>query len=80
MFFHRPDHHLASAKSGSFAIAPTGGMIDALNRDYDNTTAMIFGRPPMFDDLLDPARALDDAANKWSEWNRAGPIENRSWL
>jgi hypothetical protein len=44
MFFHRPDHHLASAKSGSFAIAPTGGMIDALNRDYDNTTAMIFGR------------------------------------
>jgi hypothetical protein len=55
-------------------------MIDALNRDYDNTTAMIFGRPPMFDDLLESSRALDVAANKWTELNGAGPIENRSWL
>jgi hypothetical protein len=40
-------------------------MIDALNRDYDNTKAMIFGKPPTFDDLLESARALDVASNKF---------------
>ena len=65
MFFDRPDYDLASAEPGSFAIAPTGGMIDALKRDYDNTKAMIFGKPPTFDDLLESARALDVASNKF---------------
>ena len=64
MFFDRPDYDLASAKPGSFAIAPIGGMIDALSRDYDNTTAMIFGAPPTFDQLLASAQALDVAVNK----------------
>lgn len=63
MFFDRPDYDLASAKRGSFAIAPIGGMIDALSRDYDNTTAMIFGTPPTFDQLLTSAQALDVAVN-----------------
>lgn len=63
MFFDRPDYDLASAEPGSFAIAPTGGMIDALSRDYGNTTAMIFGKPPTFDDVLASAQALDTAAN-----------------
>ena len=52
MFFDRPDFDLASAAPGTFAIAPTGGMVDALRRDYANTTAMIFGPPPDFDDIL----------------------------
>jgi len=63
MFFDRPDYDLASAEPGTFAIAPTGGMIDALKRDYGNTTAMIFGKPPTFDDLLESARALEVAIN-----------------
>jgi len=63
MFFDRPDYDLASAKPGTFAIAPIGGMIDALSRDYDNTTAMIFGTPPTFDQLLASAQALDVAVN-----------------
>ena len=63
MFFDRPDYDLASAEPGSFAIAPTGGMVDALSRDYGNTTAMIFGKPPTFDDVLASAPALDTAAN-----------------
>jgi hypothetical protein len=63
MFFDRPDYDLASAKPGSFAIAPIGGMIDTLSRDYDNTTAMIFGTPPTFDQLLASAQALDVAVN-----------------
>ncbi|MEI9986121.1 MAG: hypothetical protein WDN69_24865 [Aliidongia sp.] len=48
MFFDRPDYDLASAAPGSFAIAPIDGMIEALNRDYDNTKAMIFGGAPDF--------------------------------
>ena len=52
MFFGRPDYDLASAIPGSFSIAPTNAMIDALGRDYANTTAMIFGGAPMFEDIL----------------------------
>lgn len=43
MFFDRPDYDLASATPGSFAIAPIGGMVEALSRDYANTTAMNLG-------------------------------------
>ncbi len=63
MFFDRPDYDLASARRGSFAIAPVGGMIDALRRDYANTRAMIFGDPPTFDDTLSSIRLLEEAAN-----------------
>ena len=69
MFFDRPDYDLASAAPGSFAIAPTAGMVDALRRDYANTVAMIFGAAPSFDDILASMQALDDAANR----GRAGP-------
>lgn len=63
MFFDRPDYDLASAEPGSFAIAPVDGMVDALRRDYANTTAMIFGTPPAFDDVMNSMRILDRAAN-----------------
>jgi hypothetical protein len=63
MFFNRPDYDLASAAPGSFAIAPMGGMIDALRRDYGNTVAMIFGSPPTFDEILASVVALDATAN-----------------
>ncbi|MBU5545359.1 hypothetical protein KQJ07_16065, partial [Enterococcus sp. S133_ASV_20] len=52
MFFNRPDYDLASAVAGSFALAPTPAMTDALERDYANTTAMIFGEAPGFEDIL----------------------------
>ncbi|MGC2966219.1 hypothetical protein [Paraburkholderia aspalathi] len=38
-------------------------MIDALSRDYENTTAMIFGTPPTFDQRLASAQALDVTVN-----------------
>lgn len=52
MFFDRPDYDLASATPGSFAIAPIDGMVEALSRDYANTTAMIFGAAPGFAEIL----------------------------
>lgn len=63
MFFDRPDYDLASAVPGTFAIAPTGGMVDALRRDYGSTTAMIFGPPPAFDDILASVGWIEETLN-----------------
>lgn len=63
MFFDRPDYDLASAVPGSFAIAPTGEMIEALSRDYANTTAMIFGAAPDFAEILASVREVERIAN-----------------
>ncbi len=52
LFFDRPDFDLSSARQGSFAIAPRAGMRDALRRDYDLMSAMIFGTAPVFADIL----------------------------
>ncbi|MFZ5778914.1 MAG: nucleotidyl transferase AbiEii/AbiGii toxin family protein [Pseudomonadota bacterium] len=63
MFFDRPDYDLASAVPGSFAVAPTGAMIDALSRDYANTTAMIFGVAPDFQAILRSVGEIERIAN-----------------
>lgn len=63
MFFDRPDYDLASAAPGTFAIAPVGEMVDALKRDYSNTTAMIFGTAPRFEDILASAEHIQQAIN-----------------
>ncbi len=64
MFFDRPDYDLASAAPGTFAIAPVGGMIDALSGDYANTTAMIFGTAPEFDAVLASINEIDRTINR----------------
>jgi hypothetical protein len=63
MFFDRPDFDLTSAVPGSFAIEPVPKMVDALARDYSNTTAMIFSAPPSFDDILASARQIEQSIN-----------------
>ncbi len=63
MFFDRPDYDLASAVPGSFAITPIPEMVDALARDYENTTAMIFGTPHSFDDILASAGQIEKSLN-----------------
>lgn len=63
MFFDRPDYDLASATVGSFAIAPSHTMIDALARDYANMTAMIFGLAPDFDEVLASIRQIEQRIN-----------------
>ena len=63
MFFDRSDFDLASAQPGTFAIAPANGMIEALRRDYANTTAMIFGDPPSFEEIVASACQIVAAAN-----------------
>jgi hypothetical protein len=63
MFFDRPDYDLASAGPGSFALAPIGGMIDALGRDYDSMKAMIFGPVPAFAEILTSVQEIERIAN-----------------
>ena len=63
MFFDRPDHDLSSAVPGTFAIAPTGAMVEALSRDYANTIAMIFGEAPAFDDILVSVDQIEQSLN-----------------
>lgn len=63
MFFDRPDYDLASAVPGTFAVAPIGGMVDTLGRDYANTRAMIFGTAPAFHEILASTIQIEDAVN-----------------
>lgn len=63
MFFDRPDFDLASAARGTFAVAPAGGMLDALARDYAAMRAMIFGTPPSFEAVLASVRVIDTRVN-----------------
>lgn len=63
VFFDRPDFDLASARPGSYAVAPGDGMVDALGRDYAQMAAMIFGPVPPFADVLASLRRIDDAVN-----------------
>ena len=52
MFFNSPDLDLDHAAPGTFALAPTPPMFDALRRDYAAMTGMIFGDIPPFDDVV----------------------------
>ncbi len=63
MFFGRSDFDLASAVTGTFAIKPTVAMADALSRDYDNTTAMIFGQAPAFEEVLVSVERIEQKIN-----------------
>ncbi len=62
-FFDRPDYDLASAEPGAFAIVPTDLMVESLARDYVNTTPMIFGTAPAFEDILASVINIEDTIN-----------------
>ena len=63
MFFDRPDYDLASAAPGTFALTPTGVMVDALSRDYANTIFMIFGKAPAFEEILTSIDQIERVLN-----------------
>jgi hypothetical protein len=63
MFFDRVPFDLASAAHGTFALAPTAGMIDRLRRDYASMSGMIFGPVPAFDDVVASIVALESSLN-----------------
>ncbi|MGD0788246.1 MAG: nucleotidyl transferase AbiEii/AbiGii toxin family protein [Terracidiphilus sp.] len=57
MFFNRADFNLASAVPGTFALTPHEAMFEALRRDYEAMSVMIFGPIPTIDEVL---ASIDD--------------------
>lgn len=72
-FFDRRDYDLASAEPGTFAIVPTDLMVESLARDYANTTPMIFGTAPEFEDILASAHEIEDTINSGSSSMQTKP-------
>lgn len=64
MFFNSTDLDLLHARPGSFAITPTPAMVDALKRDYQAMTGMIFGEVPEFAEVLEAIRQLEQTINQ----------------
>ena len=64
MFFDRVPFDLASAVPGTFAVAPTAGMVARLQRDYESMTGMIFGPVPVFSDVLASLSELEHRLNR----------------
>jgi len=64
MFFGRPDFDLLHATPGTFAIAPTPGMLERLERDYVNMAGMIFGPIPPFREVV---RTIVDLERRLNE-------------
>lgn len=64
MFFNSTDLDLIHAKPGTFSITPTSEMEDALKRDYQAMSGMIFGEVPDFADVLEATRQLEQLINQ----------------
>jgi len=64
MFFNSTDLDLLNARPGTFAIAPTPGMVDALKRDYQAMLGIIFGEMPEFSDVLNAVEKLEQEINQ----------------
>lgn len=52
MFFNRGKFNLDLAIAGEFTIAPTKGMVAALEADYSQMIPMVFGPAPSFSDVM----------------------------
>ena len=59
MFFNRPDFDLDDTVAGNFSPAPADGMLQALERDYDSMSGMIFGQVPAFANVMNAAREIE---------------------
>ena len=53
IFFFDKDSRQSLAADGNFLIYPSEEMIQALRRDYEQMSTMIFGETPTFDDILE---------------------------
>lgn len=63
LFFFSADLGLDSAIPGSFTLAPSPAMREALERDYEVMAGMVFGDIPPFDAVLDSAARFELIAN-----------------
>ncbi len=70
MFFNSPDLDLDEAVAGRFIPSPTVPMLDALRRDYEAMSGMIFGGVPPFEDVVAAIHQLEADINPASRSSR----------
>jgi hypothetical protein len=70
MFFNSPDLDLDAAAAGRFIPSPTVPMKDALRRDYEAMSGMIFGGVPPFEDVMAAIHRLEADINPASRSSR----------
>jgi len=63
LFFGSTDLRLDVAAHGSFSLTPSEAMRDALARDYEAMSGMIFGRLPPIDAVLQSIAGLEQRLN-----------------
>lgn len=63
LMFRAPDHRYDRAVPGSYRVVPTEDMRAKLAADYQRMSAMIFGAPPVFADVLESIEALENYLN-----------------
>jgi hypothetical protein len=63
MFFNTPDFDLDEAVPGTFSLAPSTSMLDALERDYNAMATMIMGPVPPVADVMDAVSSLETRLN-----------------
>jgi hypothetical protein len=63
LMFRAPDHRYDRAVPGSYRLVPTPDMRAKLAADYQRMTAMIFGTPPAFAEVIASIEALERHLN-----------------
>jgi Nucleotidyl transferase AbiEii toxin, Type IV TA system len=74
-----PDHRYDRAVPGSYRLVPTADMRAKLAADYERMSAMIFGTPPAFDDIMaryQRARTTPQRSARQRSWRRGQPSED----
>lgn len=61
--FSEPDHRYNRAVPGSYRLVPTEAMRGKLAADYERMSAMIFGTPSSFAEVLASIDALERYLN-----------------
>lgn len=73
LMFRAPDHRYDRAVPGTYRLVPTEAMRKNLAADYDRMSAMIFGEPPTFDDVMKSIEALEQYLNSAPDSAVIGP-------
>jgi hypothetical protein len=71
LMFRAPDHRYDRAVPGSYRLVPTDDMRAKLAVDYERMSAMIFGTPPAFTDVMASIEALETYLNADQDQDRA---------
>lgn len=64
LMFRAPDHRYDQAVPGTYRLMPTKEMRKKLAKDYERMSAMIFGTPSGFEDIMSSIEELEALFNR----------------